>query len=154
MIKKIVLVLLMGLALNVSWAGIEVRQFDKPEQEVLYNKLMFELRCLVCQNENLAASNADLAKDLRDEVYKMIITKDWNELEVKQYLVDRYGDFVLYKPPLKKITWILWFGPFVLLLIGFFIITAVVRGNNKQPNKKLDDNARKEMRELLDSEDK
>ncbi len=154
MIKKIVFALLMSLALNVSWAGIEVRQFDKPEQEVLYNKLMFELRCLVCQNENLAASNADLAKDLRDEVYKMIITKDWNELEVKQYLVDRYGDFVLYKPPMKKSTWILWFGPFIMLFIGFLIVMAVVRGNRKQPDTKLDNNARKEMRELLDSEDK
>jgi cytochrome c-type biogenesis protein CcmH len=136
------------------WAGIEIRHFDKPEQEVLYNSLMFELRCLVCQNENLAASNADLAKDLRDEVYKMIIQKDWNEAQVKKYLVDRYGDFVLYKPPMKASTFLLWFGPILMLLIGFWILFVMVRNNSKQPVTQLDNKSREEMRKLLDTEDK
>ncbi|HHL19745.1 MAG TPA: cytochrome c-type biogenesis protein CcmH [Thiothrix sp.] len=137
-----------------TWAGIEIRHFDKPEQEALYDSLMFELRCLVCQNENLAASNADLAKDLRDEVYEMIIQKDWNEAQVKKYLVDRYGDFVLYKPPMKTSTFLLWFGPLFMLLIGFFILFIMVRNNSKQPTTQLDDKSRKAMRKLLNTEDK
>lgn len=144
----------MMLALPSSWAGIEIRHFDKPEQEALYNSLMFELRCLVCQNENLAASNAELAKDLRDEVYKMIITKDWNETQVKSYLVARYGDFVLYKPPMKSSTFLLWFGPLLMLLLGFGILFLMVRNNRKQPVSQLDDKKREEMRKLLDTDPK
>ncbi len=149
------LVLLVSMIFSVStWAGIEIRHFDKPEQEALYNSLMFELRCLVCQNENLAASNAELAKDLRDEVYEMIIQKDWNEAQVKKFLVERYGDFVLYKPPMKASTFLLWFGPALMLLIGFLILFMMVRNNRKQPTTHLDDKSREEMRKLLDNEDK
>ena len=155
MIRNTLLLLLVSLMMNIpSWAGIEIRHFDKPEQETLYNALMFELRCLVCQNENLAASNADLAKDLRDEVYKMIIEKNWNEAQVKEYLVARYGDFVLYKPPMKTSTFLLWFGPLLMLLAGFTILFFMVRNNRNQPTTQLDDKARKEMRKLLETEDK
>lgn len=153
--KKILLSLLISMMMSIpAWAGIEIRHFDKPEQEALYDSLMFELRCLVCQNENLAASNADLAKDLRDEVYKMIIQKDWNEAQVKKYLVDRYGDFVLYKPPMKTSTFLLWFGPLLMLLIGFWVLFMMVRNNSKQPVTQLDNKSREEMRKLLDTEDK
>lgn len=153
--KKILFSLLISIIMSLpTWAGIEIRHFDKPEQEALYDSLMFELRCLVCQNENLAASNADLAKDLRDEVYEMIIQKDWNEAQVKKYLVDRYGDFVLYKPPMKTSTFLLWFGPLFMLLIGFFILFIMVRNNSKQPTTQLDDKSRKAMRKLLNTEDK
>ena len=153
--KKILFSLLISIIMSLpTWAGIEIRHFDKPEQETLYNSLMFELRCLVCQNENLAASNADLAKDLRDEVYEMIIQKDWNEAQVKKYLVDRYGDFVLYKPPMKTSTFLLWFGPLFMLLIGFFILFIMVRNNSKQPITQLDDKSREAMRKLLNTEDK
>ncbi|MEE9351121.1 MAG: cytochrome c-type biogenesis protein, partial [Thiotrichaceae bacterium] len=105
------------------------------------------------QNENLAASNADLAKDLRDEVYEMITVKNLGETEVKSFLVARYGDFVLYKPPVKKSTWLLWFGPFIMLAIGFFILLAVTRKNKKTDDVKLDKNKREAMRKLLDSEE-
>ncbi len=145
--------LLLALVTNTAWSGIEIRNFDNKEQEVLYNQLMFELRCLVCQNENLAASNADLAKDLRDEVYEMITVKNLGETEVKSFLVARYGDFVLYKPPVKKSTWLLWFGPFIMLAIGFFILLAVTRKNKKTDDVKLDKNKREAMRKLLDSEE-
>ncbi len=145
--------LLLALVTNTAWSGIEIRNFDNKEQEVLYNQLMFELRCLVCQNENLAASNADLAKDLRDEVYEMITVKNLGETEVKSFLVARYGDFVLYKPPVKKSTWLLWFGPFIMLAIGLFILLAVTRKNKKTDDVKLDKNKREAMRKLLDSEE-
>jgi cytochrome c-type biogenesis protein CcmH len=73
-----------------------------------------ELRCLVCQNESLAGSRAELANDLREEVRKLI-QEGKTDTEIKEYLVARYGDFVLYRPPVKPTTWLLWFGPFVLL---------------------------------------
>ncbi len=145
--------LLLSLFTNFAWSGIEVRNFDNKDQEILYNQLMFELRCLVCQNENLAASNAELAKDLRNEVYDMITIKNLGEKEVKTFLVDRYGDFVLYKPPVKKSTWLLWFGPAVMLLIGFLILLAVTRKNKTEETATLDKSKRDEVRKLLESED-
>ncbi len=155
--KKTVLhlmgVFLLTVSINSVWAGIEVREFQNKEQEVLYNQLMFELRCLVCQNENLAASNADLAKDLRDEVYDMITIKNLGEKEVKEFLVARYGDFVLYKPPVNKSTWLLWFGPFIMLLAGFVVLLLVTRKNQKKETVELDPAKREEMRKLLDSQD-
>ena len=145
--------ILLSIFTNLAWSGIEVRNFDNKDQEVLYNQLMFELRCLVCQNENLAASNADLAKDLRDEVYEMITEKNLGEKEVKAFLIARYGDFVLYKPPVKKSTWLLWFGPFIMLFIGFIILFAVIRSNKKKDASLLDNKKRNEVRQLLESED-
>ena len=156
--NKKLLTFMVGLLLTVltstAWSGIEVREFDNKEQEVLYNKLMFELRCLVCQNENLAASNADLAKDLRDEVYEMITVKKLGEKEVKDFLIARYGDFVLYKPPVKKSTWLLWFGPFVMLGLGLVILLMVTRKNKdkKKEAPQLDKSKREDIRKLLESE--
>ncbi len=80
-----------------------------------------ELRCLVCQNESLAGSRADLAQDLRREV-RHLIQQGRTDIEIKEFLVSRYGDFVLYRPPLKSSTWLLWLGPFVLLLFGIAVL--------------------------------
>jgi len=148
-------ILMSGLLLisSVGYAGIEVRKFASPEQEALYDQLMYELRCLVCQNENLAASNAELAKDLRNEVYKMITEKNFGETEIKDFLVQRYGDFVLYKPPLKKSTILLWAGPFLLLLLGFVILFFVLRHNRQQPTVHLEKSQRDEMKKLLETHD-
>lgn len=152
-IKTLILAVLFAASIS-AWAGIEVRDFDKPEQKAVYERLIYELRCLVCQNENLAASNADLAKDLRDEVYEMITQKNMSEAEIKDFLVERYGDFVLYKPPVKKTTWLLWGGPFVLLLLGFVIMLVIIKNNRKQPEVKLDDAKRDEVKRILELEDK
>ncbi len=152
-IKTLILAVLFATSIS-AWAGIEVRDFDKPEQKAVYERLIYELRCLVCQNENLAASNADLAKDLRDEVYEMITQKNMSEAEIKDFLVERYGDFVLYKPPVKKTTWLLWGGPFVLLLLGFVIMLVIIKNNRKQPEVKLDDAKRDEVKKILELEDK
>lgn len=87
---------------------------EDPVLEQRLIRLSEDLRCLVCQNESLAASQADLAQDLRREVREQMRTgKD--DAQVIAYLTERYGDFVLYKPPLKPLTWLLWFGPFLLL---------------------------------------
>jgi cytochrome c-type biogenesis protein CcmH len=109
--------LLAGLACSLAGWAVEIRQFESPEKQARYENLVRELRCLVCQNQSLADSDADLAKDLRDEVYQ-IIQSGKDEKEAAQFLVDRYGDFVLYRPPIKPATFLLWSGPFVLLAGG------------------------------------
>jgi cytochrome c-type biogenesis protein CcmH len=115
-------------------------------------KLEEELRCLVCQNQSLADSNAPLAEDLRREVRALAVAGK-NDDEIKQFLVARYGDFVLYDPPVKRITWLLWFGPFALLAIGAVIWWAVasrrrkIRDDGDPPPPSGADKAR----ELLDS---
>ena len=85
-----------------------------------------ELRCLVCQNESLASSHAELAEDLRREVRKLI-REDKSDTEIKTYLVSRYGDFVLYRPPVKPLTWPLWFGPFLMLLLAVWGLWRYLR---------------------------
>ena len=104
---------------------------DNPKQEAQFNFLLRELRCLVCQNQDLADSNADLAKDLRAEVYQLV-KQGQSDNEIVSYLTSRYGDFILFKPPVKGITAMLWFGPFLFLLIGFFIFwhTCLKRNDN------------------------
>ncbi|MFN4149296.1 MAG: cytochrome c-type biogenesis protein CcmH, partial [Rhodocyclaceae bacterium] len=90
-----------------------------------------ELRCLVCQNESLAGSQADLAKDLREEV-RNLIKAGKSDDEVKEFLVSRYGDFVLYKPRVKPVTYLLWGGPFLLLIIGLVSLVRYLRRRNRQ----------------------
>ena len=89
-------------------------------------KLESELRCLVCQNETLADSNADLAADLRKEVRELAVSGKTDD-QIKQYLVARYGDFVLFKPPVKPETWLLWFGPFLMLAGGVAVWWRIMR---------------------------
>lgn len=149
-LKLVALICMMTLSLP-SWAGIEVKSFDDPKQQEIYDRLTYELRCLVCQNENIASSNADLAKDLRDEVYIMIVEKGMSEKEIKDFVVERYGDFVLYRPPVKKSTWLLWGGPFIMLLIGLIVMFFIIRANRKPPAEQvMDDKERNNIRNLLD----
>ncbi len=90
-----------------------------------------ELRCLVCQNESLAGSRADLAEDLRREV-RGLIKQGKTDQEVKDFLVSRYGDFVLYQPPVKPTTWLLWGGPFLLLVVGVAALISYLRRRSGQ----------------------
>lgn len=105
-------------AISVA-APIETFQFDSAENEKVFHKLSEELRCLVCQNQNIAESNADLAKDLRLELYNML-QQGKSEDEIVDFMVQRYGDYVLYRPPFKPSTWLLWFGPIIIFVIGLF----------------------------------
>ena len=100
--------------------------FASQQQQERFNKLTEELRCLVCQNQNLADSDAPLAHDLRREVHEMVLAGRTNE-QIKQFLVTRYGDFVLYRPPVQENTYLLWLGPLVLLLAGAWILRSSVR---------------------------
>lgn len=93
---------------------------DTPKQEAQFKHLLKDLRCLVCQNQDLADSNAELAKDLRNTVYQLVKSGK-SDTEISDYLVARYGDFILFKPPVKLVTLLLWYGPLVFLLLGVVI---------------------------------
>ena len=107
-----------------------------------------ELRCLVCQNQTLADSNAPLAEDLRNQVReKMRAGK--SDKEVVDFLVERYGDFVLYRPPFKATTVVLWFGPFLLLALGFAVLLRRVRRRRQGADAEISDADRKRAADLL-----
>ena len=104
---------------------------DNPQAEARLKHLAVELRCLVCQNQTLADSNAPLAEDLRQEVREMI-AKDMSDKDIIEFLVTRYGDFILYRPPLKATTTLLWLGPFVLLIAGVAALVLALRRRQKK----------------------
>jgi len=126
-----------------------VSALQTPDFEQRLKALETELRCLVCQNQTLADSNAGLAGDLRKEV-RSLAEQGKSDEEIKQFLTARYGDFVLYKPPVKNVTWLLWFGPFVLLACGAGVFFFVVRRRAKvieEPT--LSDAERKQTDDML-----
>lgn len=100
------------------------------DQQRRYQALIAEIRCLVCQNQNIADSNAPLAEDLRIQVREMILAGD-SDTQIKTYIVERYGDFALYRPPVKPQTLLLWAGPFILLLIGLLVAWRLYRRSNQ-----------------------
>jgi cytochrome c-type biogenesis protein CcmH len=118
------LVLVLSFCTNAF--AVDPLPFKDRAEEVRFQNLTKQLRCLVCQNQDLADSDADLAKDLRKQVFDMMQSGKTDD-EIKQYLVARYNDFVLYDPPLKPGTWLLWFTPFVLVLIGACVVVVIVR---------------------------
>ncbi|KTC89072.1 cytochrome c-type biogenesis protein [Legionella cincinnatiensis] len=117
---------------SYTWANSSY-PFDSAKKEAQFNHLLKDLRCLVCQNQDLADSHAELAKDLRDQVYQMV-KEGKSDSEISDYMTARYGDFILFKPPVKSITLLLWYGPFLFLLLGFIIFwrTCLVTRENKQ----------------------
>ena len=141
--------LIIGIALGLNVLAVEIRQFDNPDKQKAYETLVKELRCLVCQNQSLADSDADLAKDLRTEVYN-IIQSGKSEQDAVKFLVDRYGDFVLYKPPLKTTTSLLWIGPFGLLMAGldYLGLLARQRSAGKKSEPDLTDEERLRLQDL------
>jgi cytochrome c-type biogenesis protein CcmH len=131
-------------------AAIDLTDFGGNKAlEDRYHTLVTELRCLVCQNQTIADSNADLAKDLRREVHDMLVAGKTDE-DIKEFMLARYGDFVLYKPPVKSSTVPLWVGPFVLLAVGLVVIVVMIRrrAGQAQPAMKREDAER--ARKLLD----
>jgi len=122
---------LLLLALGVHAAPVATFEFENAQQEALFHRLSHELRCLVCQNQAIGDSNADLAKDLRTEIYGMIM-QGQSEQQIVDFMVARYGDFVLYKPPVKPLTWMLWFGPIIVFIIALVYALRLVRAQKKQ----------------------
>jgi cytochrome c-type biogenesis protein CcmH len=112
-------VMLFLFIIGPAWANTSY-PLETRAQEAQFNHLLHELRCLVCQNQDLADSNADLAKDLRKEVYELVKSGK-SDNEIISYLTARYGDFILFNPPVKTLTLLLWFGPGLFLVTGLFI---------------------------------
>jgi cytochrome c-type biogenesis protein CcmH len=108
--------------------------FSDPVMEKRYQSLIKELRCPKCQNQNLADSNSQIAVDLRNEVYTML-AQGKADMEITSYMVERYGEFVLYRPKVNELTYVLWFGPAVILLIGVIIVVLIARKKSATKNE-------------------
>ena len=122
-------VILLALSFSVSASSIQAYSFDNKEQEKAYQSLIDDLRCLVCQNQNIAESNAELAKDMRRKTYEMV-KQGKSEKEISAFMVTRYGDFVLYRPPFEPMTWLLWFGPLIIFIIGLIFVVRFMKLQN------------------------
>lgn len=127
--KILFALVLMAFSADSSAAPMDAFEFESEAQEKTFKKLSDELRCLVCQNQSIADSNADLAKDLRNEIYGMLQAGK-TESQIRDFMVDRYGDYVLYRPPFEPMTWLLWFGPVVVFSIGLFYARSFIAQQN------------------------
>ena len=130
--RRALLVCGCALIWSVALAIDTEQSFDDPALNARYRALIHEVRCMTCLNQSIADSNAFLAADLRREIHRMMGEGATDE-QIVGFLVDRYGDSILYRPPVKPSTWALWGGPFALLLIGGVVFYTIVRARAKQP---------------------
>ena len=153
--NKLLLSLLLALILPLAHAGEAIPVASDVALEERVMAVSSELRCLVCQNQTIADSHAELAIDLRNQVREKL-RQGMSEQEIKDYMVARYGDFVLYRPLMKRSTWLLWFGPFLLLIVAFGVLIVKLRQRRKAmqqaPELSADEHARAES--LLSGTDK
>ena len=146
---KYTCIFLMALCMGLVHARDAVSLVDDPIEEARLVHISQELRCVVCQNESLSSSRAELADDLRREV-RDLSRANKSDQEIKDFLVSRYGDFVLYRPEVKPLTWVLWFGPFVVLLIaGIFLLVYLRQRRATVQPQVLSDNERARVEQLL-----
>ena len=141
-----------GTAIAHAQSVFEPRDFSSLEHERRYRTLVDELRCLVCQNQTIAESNADLASDLRREVYRMV-EDDRSAEDIAGFMVARYGDFVLYRPPLRGGTIALWAGPFLLAAIGLTVLVVHLRRRRRAAASPLGAGERERLQRILDIDD-
>jgi cytochrome c-type biogenesis protein CcmH len=120
-----------------AWAKDAPDAAADPVLEARMMRIATELRCLVCQNQTIADSHADLAVDLREEV-RVMLRKGETDQQVLKYMTDRYGDFVLYRPPVRATTWLLWFGPGVLLVGGLIGLIALLRKRTRMGDERFE----------------
>lgn len=152
--KQLLLIALCIFNLGFAYAKDAAPLADDPLTEQRLISISEEMRCLVCQNESLAGSRSDLANDLRREI-RILIKEGKSDEQIRTFMVERYGDFVLYRPPVKPITWLLWIGPFVILLIGIGgLLTYLRRRERSVPNLKLTDEDNRRIDALLNDDGK
>lgn len=144
----LLLLICLVLAGPIHAATLADYTFDDPNKEADFRDLIGEMRCLVCQNESLSGSNADLAVDLRNEIYDMMKSGQSKE-DVISFMVNRYGDFVLYSPPMKLSTYPIWFGPVILLLIGAFLLMRALKKKRQSQEANLSAEEQKRLESLL-----
>lgn len=139
-------------------ASTEVVEFSDPQLRKRYYQLVQELRCPKCQNQNLADSNAPISKDMKAQIYSMLEAKNTDD-EIKQHLVSRYSEFVLYRPEVNTNTWFLWFAPICLVLVGVFIVwryafaSGRAQSNIKSDTAALTEEQQQQLSQLLDKDD-
>lgn len=136
LLRRLLAALLFALAIGVVHAQA-VRdatplEFRDEAEARRFHDLVAELRCVMCQNQSLADSNAQIAHDLRREVFELM-REGRSDAEIRDYLVDRYGEFVLYRPRFGGHTWLLWLGPALVLLAGGIVVARIVRSRSRQP---------------------
>ena len=147
--KRFITCFLMLLALGSALGKEAIPMAEDPVVEQRLIAISEELRCLVCQNESLAGSRADLALDLRREL-RALIKQGQTDEQIKEFMVSRYGDFVLYRPPVKPTTWVLWLGPFVLMLAGVAALVVYLRRRSREvANETMTDEERQQANALL-----
>jgi len=147
---KIILSLVFLLSTFSVQAKIESRSFANAQMEADYATLVVELRCLVCQNQSLSDSNAELAVDMRTKVFTLL-TEGKSKDEITDFMVARYGDFVLYRPPVKSSTFLLWFGPLIFFIIAAFIVFSFMRRQSIE-KPAINEQEQKKAHSLLDDE--
>jgi len=137
--------LILGL-INPSYAeSIEAKSFVNAEQEKRYRVLIDEIRCPVCQGQSIGGSNASLAVDLREKVRELIVSEQTDD-SIRNYMTDRYGDFVVFKPPVNKNTYLLWYAPFVFLLLAIlFFVRSFKNKKNTQATTSVDTKKAKDL---------
>lgn len=149
MIRRAWLLCLILLA-PVALAAIDTYEFESEEQRLRFYQLSGELRCPKCQNQNIADSNAPIATDLRREVHRMLV-EGKDDKQIIAFMVDRYGDFVRYKPALTPATMVLWFGPGVLLLGGFVFLLVLLRRRQRALRESATQHLSKDEQQRLQS---
>jgi cytochrome c-type biogenesis protein CcmH len=151
--KRWFLAALFGMSLlGTTQAAIDAYQFRDEAERARYSELTRELRCPKCQNQDIADSNAPIAADLRKEIYRMLGEGQSNQ-QIIDFMVDRYGEFVRYKPQLSSRTWLLWFGPALLLIAGAVVIGVIVgrrRGRRTGHAEELSAEEHQRLAQLLD----
>lgn len=153
MFKTLVILLLTYLTLtfsvSINASPVETFTFKNDVTKIRFQTLTKELRCPKCQNQDLADSNAPIAADLRKKIYAQL-NQGKSDKEIVDYMVDRYGDFVLYRPRVSSLTYVLWFGPAFALLFGVIIVVLVLRSrNNKQEQQALSTGEQNKINALL-----
>ena len=133
MLKQVGLFVVVLLLSASAISGIDTYEFEAVDGRERYNYFIEELRCPKCKNQNLAGSNAPIAQDLRRELHRLIVEGESND-GIIDFMVDRYGDFVLYRPRLQKNTYVLWFGPVFMLLLGVAALSLIIYRRSKTPN--------------------
>lgn len=152
--KSLLLIGAVLLCFGTSFAKDAAPLADDPVMEQRLISISEEMRCLVCQNESLAGSRSDLANDLRREI-RTLIQEGRSDDQIRTFMVERYGDFVLYRPPVKPITWLLWIGPFVILVIGIAgLLMYLRRRNQSMPNTILTEADNQKIDALLNQDRK
>ena len=134
---RFILTLILFVLPISAFAAIDTYEFKDEATRERFKELTFELRCPKCQNQNLQDSNSPIAEDLLNEVYKMLQDESSND-EIMDFMVARYGEFVLYKPPVNETTYILWYGPFGLAFIGLIVLLVVSRKRKRNDVSEVD----------------